>query len=135
MGVMPWTRKLRVPTALKDGSRLMSDARKLIMSPSGSDRPGDAEARPAFRPSLRLSRPPRFSDQMPLERRPRPVPVLETIGAGPVPVAVAGRRNGNDLDGAAFLSVVGHRLANATGDMASGRGRIGEENRPENAKR
>ena len=50
---------------------------------SGADRPRDIEARPAFRPSLRFSRPPRVSDQVSLERRPGLIPRtrrLEPVG-------------------------------------------------------
>ena len=35
-------------------------------------------------------RPPGLSGQMPLERRPRPVPILETIGARAISLAIAG---------------------------------------------
>ena len=51
----------------------------------------------------------------------------KAIGARAIPVAIVGRRNGDDLDGPAFLSAVGHRLAHAARDMASDGGRIGEK--------
>ena len=57
---------------------------------SGADRPRDVEARSAFRPSVRFSRPPRVSDQVSLERRPGLMPVLKAIGARAIPVAIVG---------------------------------------------
>src|SRR5581483_7110610 len=64
---------------------------------------------------------------MPLERRPGLVLILEAFGAGAVSVALLGGRDGYDLDGAAFLFAVRHRLAHAAGGMAPDGGRI-EEN-------
>src|SRR6201994_4762261 len=57
---------------------------------SGADRPRNIEARPAFRPSVRFSRPPRVSDQVSLERRPGLMPVLKAIGARAIRVAIVG---------------------------------------------
>ena len=57
---------------------------------SGADRPRNIEARPAFRPSVRFSWPPRVSDQVSLERRPGLMPVLKAIGARAIPVAIVG---------------------------------------------
>jgi hypothetical protein len=47
---------------------------------------------------------------------------------------IVGRRNGDDLDGPAFLSAVGHRLAHAARDIASDGGRIGEKSAEETQK-
>jgi hypothetical protein len=66
-----------------------------------------------------------------LERRPGLMPVLKAIVARAIPVAIVGCRNGDDLDGPAFLSAVGHRLAHAARDMASDGGRIGEKSAEE----
>src|ERR1700733_5487444 len=57
---------------------------------SGADRPRNIEARSAFGPSVRFSRPPRVSDQVSLERRPGLMPVLKAIGARAIPVAIVG---------------------------------------------
>ena len=48
----------------------------------------------------------------------------KTARTGSVSVAVDGRRNGDDLDGAARLSARGDRLANAAENLASDGGRM-----------
>ena len=88
------------------------------------DRPGDVEARSALRPSVRLPRSQGRSHQMPLERRPGPVPVRQAARTGTVPVAVDGRRSGDDLGRAAGLSAGRHRLANAAENLGSDGGRL-----------
>jgi hypothetical protein len=50
-------------------------------------------------------------------------PLLRKIAA-PLTVAVDGRRDGDDLDGAAGLSARGDRLANAAENLASDGGRM-----------
>ena len=80
---------------------------------AGAVRLGDAEARSALWPFVSLPRSQGRSDQMPWSDGQGLSSVRQTARTGTVPVAVDGRRNGDDLVGAAGLSAGGHRLANA----------------------
>src|SRR5580698_213725 len=86
---------------------------------AGADRPGDVEARSAFRASVRVPRSARRSDQVPVVGRPGALPVCQAAGAEPVSLAFDRGRGGDDIGRATRLSAVRYRLANAAGNMAS----------------
>src|SRR5262245_3267894 len=70
------------------------------LSRTGAAGSGDAEARPAFRASVRIPRPARRSDQNHLARWARRLPVRQASGARPISVAVASRWRSDDFPGA-----------------------------------
>ena len=80
---------------------------------------GDAEARSAQWPSVRLQRPPRQPDQGSVARRPGRLPVLEEARARPLHLAVAGQQRDHDHVGPARLYTRRHQLAHATEDLAA----------------
>src|SRR6185312_1314546 len=85
---------------------------------------GGAEARSAERSSVLLSGTQGRSLEGDLARWPGRVPVHETAGAGPIPVAEPGRRRGYDLVCATRLSSIRNRLAAPAGNLASDKRRV-----------
>src|SRR6516165_2274863 len=65
------------------------------------------------------ARPPWFSDQGAVARRPRDVPVRQAAGARAFCLALSGRWRGRYHAGAAWLSARRDRLAHAAADMAA----------------
>lgn len=89
------------------------------LSLAGAAGLGDLATRSLERSSVLLPRTPRQPAEGDLARRPRRLLVHKAPGAGPVLVAEPGRRHGDDLIGTARLSVVRHRLAAPTADLAA----------------
>src|SRR3954465_8213377 len=72
----------------------------------GADRPGDAEARSAFRASVRVPRSSRRPDQVPVVGWPGALFVRQEAGAGTVSLAVDRGRGGDNIGRTARLSAV-----------------------------